>query len=125
MRGAFYGWFRLFNDTEPQHPARIKQHMPLEDQDTINVNVRTLAWLADKYRRNHVDFMSIDTEGTQKKIMRTFPWAKLSVAVFRIENNYRNFDIDALMAANGYAKGARTGSDDIFYKHALITHVSV
>lgn len=125
IRGDLYGWSGLVNDMEPQHLARINQHIPQADQETINVNVRTLAWLADKYRRNHVDLMSIDTKGTEEKIMRTFPWNKLTVAVFCIENSYRNYDIDALMESHGYAKGARIGSDDIFYKKALIIHGGV
>jgi FkbM family methyltransferase len=120
IRGGFYGWSGLLSDMEPQHLERINQHIPQADQETINVNVRTLAWLADRHQLHHVDLMSIDTEGTEEKIMQSFPWDRLTVSVFCIENNFRNYDSDALMASHGYTKGSRIGSDDIYYKQALI-----
>lgn len=120
ISGGFLGWSGLLGDLEPQHLERIYQHIPPESQETINVNVRNLAWLAGRHQLDRVDLMSIDTEGTEEKIMRTFPWDLLKVAVFCIENNFQNYDSDALMAAQGYEKSARIGSDDIYYKQALI-----
>lgn len=112
--GGFYGWSGLLEDIEPQHWERIEIHISKEEIQTIDVRARDLSWLADKYNLNHVDFMSIDTEGTEEKIINAFPWKKLTVSVFCIENNFQNYSIDALMATHGYEKRARIGPDDIY-----------
>lgn len=121
--GGFYGWSGLRDDIEPQHQERIDRYIKGEEIHTIEVEVRDLAWLADKYRLEQVDFMSIDTEGTEEKIMRSFPWERMRVSAFCIENNFQNYDLDALMAAHGYEKTARIGSDDIFVIRALAARV--
>jgi hypothetical protein len=80
----------------------------------IEVEVRDLSWLLDRHPLDRVDLMSIDTEGTEAKIMRAFPWKRLRVSVFCIENNFDNYAIDDLMTDQGYEKVARLGTDDIF-----------
>ena len=119
IEGGLYGWSGLQSDIEPEHQARIEQRIAPESVKTIEVEVHDLAWLADKHGLTHVDLMSIDTEGSEEKIMRAFPWDRLQVAVFCIENNFNNYDIDDLMAAHGYRKSARIGTDDIFARDTL------
>lgn len=119
--GNFYGWSGLLADIEPQHSERIEQYIRKEEIQTINVQVHDLAWLADQYSLKHVDFMSIDTEGTEEKIMNAFPWEKLTVTVFCIENNFQNYSIDALMTFHGYEKNTRIGPDDIYCRIGMAT----
>ena len=114
IKGGLYGWSGLQEDIEPQHQARIEQRIPTQDIETIAVHVHDLAWLSDKYALTHLDLMSIDTEGTEEKVMRAFPWDRLRVSVLCIENNFDNYDISDLMTARGYRKMARIGTDDIY-----------
>lgn len=120
IAGGLYGWSGLLDDIEPQHHERIDQYIKPDDIETIAVSVRDLAWLAERHQLTQIDFMSIDTEGTEAKIMRAFPWELLHVAVFCIENNFENYNLDDLMAAQGYVKSARLGPDDIFAHRSLI-----
>ncbi|EGV19380.1 FkbM family methyltransferase [Thiocapsa marina] len=117
--GGFLGWSGIAADIEPQHRERIQGHLPQESVHEIEVEVRDLAWLLDRHPLDQVDFMSIDTEGTEAKIMRAFPWERVRVSVFCIENNFDNYAIDDLMNDRGYAKVARLGTDDIFCLHEL------
>lgn len=119
ISGGLYGWSGLLGDIEPQHHERIQQYISEDDIQTIQMRVHSLAWLADKYQLTHLDFMSIDTEGTEEKIMRSFPWERLQVSVFCIENNFQNYDIGELMSSHGYVKSARIGPDDIFAHRSL------
>lgn len=119
ITGNLYGWSGLERDLELQHRERITQYIPPEEVQTIEVEVHDLIWLADRHDLTQVDLMSIDTEGTEERIMRSFPWNRLSVSVFCIENNFDNYDIDDLMAGQGYIKTARIGTDDIFAHNKL------
>lgn len=121
IAGNLYGWSGLECDLEPQHRERITQYIKPEDIRTIEVEVHDLTWLAGKHALTHVDLMSIDTEGTEERIMRAFPWERLNVSVFCIENNFGNYDIDDLMSGQGYIKTARIGTDDIFAHNSLIS----
>ena len=120
IAGNLYGWSGLERDLEPQHRERITQYIPPEEVQTIEVEVHDLIWLADRHDLTQVDLMTIDTEGTEERIMRAFPWGRLSVSVFCVENNFDNYDIDDLMAGQGYIKTARIGTDDIFAHKTLI-----
>lgn len=112
--GGFYGWSGLRDGIEPQHRERIEQYVQASQLQTIDVPVHDLAWLADSHDLSHVDLMSIDTEGTEERIMRAFPWERIRVSVFCIENNFANYDIDDLMRGQGYEKHGRIGTDDIY-----------
>lgn len=120
IAGGFYGWSGLSDDIEPQHHERIDRYIQQDELQTIQVSVHDLAWLAERYQLTDVDFMSIDTEGTEEKIIRAFPWEQLRVGVFCIENNFQNYDIEGLMASHGYVKSARIGPDDIFAHRSLM-----
>jgi FkbM family methyltransferase len=117
--GGFYGWSGIAADMEPQHRERIQSHLPQESVNEIEVEVRDLSWLLDRHPLDRVDLMSIDTEGTEAKIMRAFPWGRVRVSVFCIENNFDNYAIDDLMTDRGYEKVARLGTDDIFCLRGL------
>lgn len=120
IAGNFYGWSGLEHYLEPQHRRRIEQYIHPEEVQKIEVEVHDLSWLVDKYALKHVDLMSIDTEGSEERIMRSFPWSKLKVSVFCIENNFDNYDISDLMSSQGYTKVARIGTDDIFAHRSLV-----
>jgi len=115
IAGRFYGWSGLEADLEPEHRLRIEQYVPVEEQESIDVEVRTLAWVAKKHDVSCVDLMTIDTEGAEDRIMRAFPWDAIRVSVFCIENNFRDAAIAQLMTARGFLCAARTGSDEIYY----------
>lgn len=118
--GGLYGWSGLADDIEPEHRDRIAEYVEPDAVARIQVEVRDLRWLAEQHAPHPIDLMSIDTEGSEERIMRSFPWDTLKVAVFCIENNFNNYSIDDLMASHGYVKAARIGPDDIFCRRELI-----
>jgi FkbM family methyltransferase len=59
------------------------------------------------------DFMSVDTEGTELRILRAFDFAKYRPRLVAVEHNGRTSEreLDALMADNGYERRFRSLSD--------------
>ena len=51
-------------------------------------------------------YLSIDTEGTEFEILKSFDFGKYRPVVFTVEHNYTNFQskIDELMSSNGYVR---------------------
>lgn len=68
----------------------------------IEVPIRTLAELLREYRIERVDYLSIDTEGSEWKILRGFNFRAFDVRVISVENNYQDHKIRKHMFDNGY-----------------------
>jgi FkbM family methyltransferase len=69
--------------------------------NTISLNDLLLEYNAP----NDIDYISIDTEGSEFEILRTFDFARFNVSIFTIEHNYDEVmrsKIQALMFANGF-----------------------
>lgn len=90
--------------------------------DKIAVDTITLNDLLDEHDApNVIDFISIDTKGSELDIMSTFDFSKRHVRMFAIEHNHeeRRDDIFALMTANGYVRRLPELSKfDDWYIHA-------
>lgn len=54
----------------------------------------------------HIDYMSIDTEGSELKILKSFPFDKYTFGVLTVEHNHsRNeSEIDAFLSLQGYER---------------------
>jgi FkbM family methyltransferase len=60
-----------------------------------------------------IDFMSVDTEGTELRILRAFDFSRHRPRLVAVEHNGRSDEreLDALMGANGYERRFRSMSD--------------
>jgi len=81
--------------------ARIKNGKIVEVQ-SISLNdvmEKTFNGLAPSY-------LSIDTEGTEFEILKSFDFGKYRPVVFTVEHNFTNLEskIDELMSSNGYVR---------------------
>ena len=66
-----------------------------------------------------IDFMSVDTEGTELRILRAFDFTRHRPRLLAVEHNGRanEQELDALMASHGYEKRFRSMSDwDAWYR---------
>lgn len=114
ITGDLFGWSGLSDNMEDQHRDRINRLIPNTAVKELEVRTISPATLLAKHRLDHVDLMSIDTEGSEEKILKAFPWGKVQVSVFCIENNFGNTAIMGVMSQNGYQRVAHIGSDDIY-----------
>jgi FkbM family methyltransferase len=80
---------------------------------TIKVNVRTLdACLQDFF--TPIDFVSIDTEGTELDVLKGFSIAKYHPKLLVVENNFNNPNIEEYLDNFGYKKVKRHIINDFY-----------
>lgn len=80
---------------------------------TVSVPTVSLNDLLDEYRApNTFDFMSVDTEGTELRILRSFDFTKHRPYLLAVEHNGRadEQDLDNLLFAQGYERRFRSMS---------------
>ena len=77
---------------------------------------KTLADILDEQSIAQVDFLSLDVEGGEVGILESFPFDRIDVDVWSIENNAQSSEIPTLMRDNGYDLVEFAGVDDIFRK---------
>ena len=79
----------------------------LKKRKEYTVNTVSLNDLLERYSAPHeIDYLSIDTEGTELEILETFDFSKHSFSVITVEHNFsadRNGQYD-LLSKNGYKR---------------------
>ena len=87
---------------------------------TVSVPTVSLDDLLDEHGAPEVvDFLSVDTEGTELRILRAFDFSRHRPRLVSVEHNGRSDEkeLDALMAANGYERRFASMSDwDAWYR---------
>ena len=63
-----------------------------------------------------IDFISIDTEGTELDVVKGFDISLYNVSLFVIENNYEDKEIEEYMKSIGYKKDQRYKINDFYIK---------
>ena len=87
----------------------------------------SLNHIIERYFTECPDFVSLDVEGWDLKILQTFDFAKYSPAVFCVETlayredgtTYRVTELNDLFASKGYFSFAQTTANDIFVNQKL------
>lgn len=83
-------------------------------QQIIKVQCYTLQNLLNKHKISHVDYCSIDTEGSEIQILQSVNWDTTTISVLTIENKYKNQDIRDFMKGRGFSLHSRLSIDDVF-----------
>ena len=92
-----------FTDTISERPdSKGDKHVEYE------VEVESLSViLSESDMPNHIDFMSLDTEGGEIDILETVDWSHTSFGFLAIEHNFENGKLqalDALLLPKGYVR---------------------
>jgi FkbM family methyltransferase len=117
-----------FNEANNRELSTIQQfasdHVHGESRITSNcypVNTISLIDLLQKYNSpSHIDYLSIDTEGSEHEILQAFDFSRYSFGVITVEHNYTDDRerIHTLLTKNGYARihERASGFDDWYVK---------
>lgn len=99
----------------------LQQHAHLNPQiKKINVPMKTLDTILLKYPHvDHIDFISIDTEGTELEVLKGLDINKWKPRMFIIENNYNDPEIENYLKGFGYTKNIRNVVNDFYFKDTL------
>jgi FkbM family methyltransferase len=90
-------------DLEEDNNASLRKNTQKFEVDTISLND-----LLEEYKApNKIDYISVDTEGSEYKILKNFNFKKYNVEIFTVEHNFienkRNSIFD-LMLSNDYVR---------------------
>jgi FkbM family methyltransferase len=79
------------------------------------VQTRALASVLSECGLHHVDYLSLDIEGDEFKVLSVFPFSDFDIDVIGIEDNAGgNADLRELLITNGYRHLARVGVDEMW-----------
>jgi len=93
--------------------SRLVQENHVTRIYTVKVNVRTLDFCIKDFF-TPIDFVSIDTEGTELDILKGFDINKYQPKLLVIENNFNNPNIEKYLSNFGYKKVQRHIINDFF-----------
>jgi len=82
----------------------------------IKVKSFVINKILEEHKLNHIDFISIDTEGAELSILKTIDFNKFNIDYFTIENNNYDNKIKNFMRSKGYKLIEILGCDELYKK---------
>lgn len=86
-------------------------------KSVILVNGRRLDWCIETYfNHENIDFVSIDTEGNELDVLKSFDVNKYNIKLLVVENNYNEPEIELYLNEKGWIKDKRIEVNDFYIK---------
>jgi FkbM family methyltransferase len=120
IKGYGLGLSGLINKYDSRHVERIDneiKHVNNKGSDIINVKTVKLNDILDKYNIKHIDFLSIDTEGSELDILSTLDFSKYIIDIITIEDNYKDIKLLNFFQERNYTLIQNIGCDKIFKRN--------
>lgn len=84
----------------------------------IKVSCRRLDWCIEKYFNfEDIDFISIDTEGTELDVLKSFDVNNYNIKLLVVENNFNDSDVELYLNTKGWTKDKRVEVNDFYIKN--------
>lgn len=111
---------------DPMHMQRIDHELNAHGgkKEILKVPCYTLNDLLEKNGLWHVDYLSVDTEGGELKILQSLDFNKFDIDIISVENNYKDSRFKEFMDSKGYVFIKTLGTDEIYKKPKVETHNS-
>lgn len=128
IEGYGKGLSGIVKNYEPRHAARINEEVKNPNnisREIIKVRTSKLNDILEKYNLFHIDYLSIDTEGSELDILKTIDFNKFYIDIIDIEDNHNNPLMDKFFNDNGYEFIQRIEIDNIYRKkknHRLFSY---
>jgi|SRR3989344_4104658 len=109
----------IIEEYPEQHKNRINNEMKIygdNNQKIIKTQAYTLCYLFTKYNLKHINYLTIDTEGSELKCLQGIDFNKVKIDVIEVEDNYPELsdDIYKLLFKENYNFLTKIGGDLIF-----------
>jgi hypothetical protein len=113
------GWAECLSGIEdsydPAHIQRIDAEIRAHGGSKRTIEVKNYRF-NDIIGQTHIDYVSLDTEGSEMEILESIDFEKYQIDCFSIENNYEDQRIAAFMRSHGYYPIVKLGVDVIWIK---------
>lgn len=108
----------LIENYDPRHLQRIEHELEKYggSKEIIPVQCYVLNDLVEEYNIDHIDYLSIDTEGNELDILKSINFEKILIHIIGVENNYHEPHIRNLLESKGYQFVAKIGADEMYKK---------
>jgi len=93
--------------------------------DRITVPCRVLPNLLREHNLSKIDYMSIDTEGSEPAIIKTLDMEEFEISVISVENNYDDRRVKKHLSNMGYVKVKHIKVDDIYCLRGFWRQINV
>jgi len=108
----------IADEINDQHRKRVTDY---GDKYKIQeVDCLTLNSLLEQHSFKKIDFLSIDTEGTELNVLKGLDFDKYSVNLIAVENNYSENVIEQYMNSKGFSLLAKLSCDEIYINSKII-----
>ena len=84
---------------------------------------RTLDSILVEVGVKEIDFLSLDTEGSELNVLKSINWEDTNIKVLCVENNYGDENLHKYILEKNYTFLHRLSSDYIYYRKDLITPI--
>jgi len=113
----------LIDEYNPKHIKRIDKELNSHggDYEDIEVDCFNFNELLEKHNIDHVDYLSIDVEGIEYKILKTIDFDRVNISVIGVENNYADYKIPQLLIKKGFKFHSIVG-DEFYMNSGLKKH---
>ena len=93
----------------------VESHKGIIDKTyEIQVEVKKLDTILSKINIEKIDFISIDTEGTELDVLQGFDIARWKPKLLVIENNFNDTELKEYLSKFGYILSERIGVNDFY-----------
>ena len=119
IKGYGIGLSGLINKYDSRHIQRIQyeiRHPDNKGHEIIEVKTEKLNDILNKYDITNIDFLSIDTEGSELSILETIDFDKINIDVITIEDNYKDTNLMKFFTDRNYSFVKEIECDKIFKK---------
>ena len=82
----------------------------------IKVEVKKLDTILSRINIEKIDFLSIDTEGTELEVLQGFDIERWKPKLFVIENNFNDIKLKEYLSRFGYILSERIGVNDFYVR---------
>ncbi|GAD18338.1 FkbM family methyltransferase [Helicobacter fennelliae] len=109
----------ILDEYDPRHLERIEHEIAEFGGSYEIIEMQSMRF--STLMRNHphirrIDYMSIDVEGGEMKILESLDFENFDIGLLGIENNYKDFVIPKFLKSKGYKKIFRLGCDEFYAK---------
>lgn len=119
IKGYGLGLSGIVDNYDSKHMNRIKNELKNKNNKGFEEEMLTTKKLGDILEKNnvtHIDFLSIDTEGSELDILSTIDFNKVFIDIITIEDNYNDPKIINFFKERGYNLELSIKIDKVFRK---------
>ena len=120
IKGYGRGLSGLIDEYDQRHKQRIQYEMHHPDNkgyEIVEVQTEKLNDILNKYDITNIDFLSIDTEGSELSILETIDFNKINIDIITIEDNYKDTNLIKFFIDRNYSFVKEIECDKIFKKN--------